>query len=169
MDKLFRNLFRNDSVPRPFPTDLPTLRNLICHVVSRCAEEQVIGANASGGVAMVTNLKPARDGAVNEFVSYTVSFLTNAIDVDFAVTACGNVALPKPTRIRESNLRPEMSRKVLDACWHLLTHYLRLKANEVSERVRPSYSWLGLARRLGHFGALGGDRALAACPGAGVM
>lgn len=86
----------------------------IMQIINVCSEKQVIGPDASRGIAVVANKKPVRDRTVVQFIRKAVCVNTSiAIPEGAVVPPTGMRACPQPTGVRFLNLRPESGNDLL--------------------------------------------------------
>lgn len=102
------DLFRRQFVSPP----LPALGNLVPCVVVSASQEQMVGPNASGVVAGMTNHVAIWNRAVRQFVSNAVrqlkpTFMAHPAVVKLAGRPLVSIARPLPTPRRFPNVLPE--------------------------------------------------------------
>lgn len=113
------------------PTRCAALRHHIGYVHFCRTEKQVIGADATRIVAMMTNIKRRIKWAIVPFVRQAMSakyFRWTRAGVNYAVAAIGCRACPQPTVISFLDIHPKTFIEWCRFMWHIamITHHALL-------------------------------------------
>lgn len=88
------------------------LTHPVTRVVCRRSDEQVIGADATGVIAMVANMQSFGDRPVGNLICHTMSSEFNPIEIDFAVPFGALCASPDPASSGTVNSAVESPEKL---------------------------------------------------------
>jgi len=124
----------------------------ISYVVSRCTKKQMIGANTSGDVTMMTNAQSVRDSAKVQFPTEAVYELGTSINSHLSVTEWHSASSPEPTSVGLVDLIPEsyFGRWVGHICSPIKKSFAGIQAFVSSKRIDqqrtmkayPRYAWM---------------------------